>query len=175
VPCIMRWPGKIPAGSGNDEITGIIDMLPTFCAIAGVDVPADRVIDGRNILPYMLDQKVSTPIHDSFIVPGSTIRYGDWKVFVSAQGPGGKGNRGDSSRQGVKAGALFNLRNDIGEATDLSAQHPEIVKRLEERMTDFVDTLRAHTREIGYIDGYDKDKVQAEMRNQKAEKGKRVR
>ena len=36
VPCIMRWPGKIAAGSRNDEIVGIIDMLPTFCEIAGV-------------------------------------------------------------------------------------------------------------------------------------------
>jgi arylsulfatase A-like enzyme len=54
----MRWPGKIPAGSINHEITGIIDMLSTFCALAGIEVPSDRVIDGRNILPYMLGAEV---------------------------------------------------------------------------------------------------------------------
>ena len=46
VPCIMRWPGTIGPGSMNSQITGIIDLLPTFCAVAGVDTPGDRVIDG---------------------------------------------------------------------------------------------------------------------------------
>lgn len=175
VPCIMRWPGKIPAGSCNNDITGIIDMLPTFSAIAGIDVPSDRWIDGRSILPYMLDHEVPAPIHESFIVPGSTIRFGDWKLFVSGQGPGGKGNRGDTSRTAVKAGALFNLADDIAETTDLSAEHPEVVRRLEKMMSEFVNGLRANTREIGYIEGYDKDRVQAELKKLKVEKEERVR
>ncbi len=82
VPCIMRWPNKIPAASINNEITGIIDMLPTFCEIAGVEYPKDRIIDGKSILPYMLQEKLDKPVHESFIVPGATIRYGDWKLFV---------------------------------------------------------------------------------------------
>jgi arylsulfatase A-like enzyme len=69
VPCIMRWPGVIPAGSVNNEITGIIDILPTFCALVGVDIPYDRVIDGRNIFPYMLGEELDSPIHQTFIVP----------------------------------------------------------------------------------------------------------
>jgi len=48
VPCIMRWPGEIPAGTSNRELTGIIDMLPTFCTIGGVETPA--VHAGQNPL-----------------------------------------------------------------------------------------------------------------------------
>jgi len=66
----MRWPGVIEPGSRNSQITAIIDLLPTFCAIAGVDPPNDRVIDGRNILAYMRGERVKKPIHESFIVPG---------------------------------------------------------------------------------------------------------
>ncbi len=139
VPCIMRWPGQIPAGSANDEITGIIDILPTFCEIAGVEVPSDRIIDGKNILPYMLGKSVEEPIHERFIVPGSTIRYGDWKLLVKYQKPGGS-NRGmgDTTRVGAEAGSLFNLREDIGETKDVSREYPDIAKELETMMQSYM-------------------------------------
>jgi arylsulfatase A-like enzyme len=54
VPCVMRWPGLIPKGSINNDIIGIIDFLPTFCEIAGVEVPRNRIIDGKSILPYLI-------------------------------------------------------------------------------------------------------------------------
>jgi arylsulfatase A-like enzyme len=50
-PTIMRWPAVISAGSTNDEITSIMDLLPTFCELAGVEPPSDRLLDGRSILP----------------------------------------------------------------------------------------------------------------------------
>lgn len=152
VPCIMRWPGKIPAGSSNNEITGIIDMLPTFSAIAGVDVPTDRILDGRNILPYMLGEVVANPIHNSFIVPGATIRHGDWKLLVKNQKPGGQGNKGKQGRLPAPAGSLFNLKNDLGESTDLSGSYPEKVKELTRLMDAFMRELEEDSREIGRLD-----------------------
>lgn len=133
VPCIMRWPEVIPAGSVNNEITGIVDILPTFAALAGVEVPSDRVIDGRNILPYLQAERVYPPIHDQFIVPGATIRYKDWKLFI-------------------REGSLFNLKDDVGETTDVSDQYPEIVKGLKIRMNAAMHELNVNTREIGKID-----------------------
>jgi arylsulfatase A-like enzyme len=85
VPCRMHWPGKISAGSTNNEITGIINMLPTFCALPGATVPDDHVIDGRRILPYLLGETVDPPIHNTFVVPGSAIRQDDWKLLVEKQ------------------------------------------------------------------------------------------
>ncbi len=159
VPCLMRWPGKIPAGSTNNEITGIIDMLPTFCAIAGAEVPTDRVIDGKNILPYLLGETVESPIHDTFVVPGSAIRHGDWKLLIKGQSPGGNGNKGMQGRKPAPAGSLFNLKDDLGETTDVSAQHPEIVQQLRELMGVFMKGFEANKRPIGWVEGYSEERA----------------
>lgn len=153
VPCIMRWPAIIPAGSVNNEITGITDMLPTFCAIAGVDVPSDRVIDGRNILPYMKGQQLRTPVHDTFIVPGATIRHKNWKLLIKAQKPGGgkSDEIGKTDRVPAVAGSLFNLKDDPGETTDVSAQYPETVQELTKMMSTFMDEFESHKRPIGEV------------------------
>lgn len=158
VPCLMRWPGKILAGSTNDEITGIIDMLPTFCALSGAEVPTDRVIDGRNILPYMLGEKVESPIHDTFVVPGSSIRHGDWKLLVKSQKPGGNGTKGMRGRKPAEAGSLFNLKDDLGETTDVSAQHPEKVKELQRLMAEYMKEFDDNKRPIGWMEGYSEER-----------------
>jgi arylsulfatase A-like enzyme len=153
VPCIMRWPDEIPAGTVNNEITGIIDMLPTFAALAGVDVPTNRIIDGRNIHPYLKQERIYPPIHDQFIVPGATIRYKDWKLFVSDQKPGGNDKgEGEIGRKPADAGSLFNLKDDVGETTDVSDQYPEVVKGLKIRMNAAMRELKANSREIGKIE-----------------------
>jgi len=148
----MRWPGTIPAGSFNNEISGIIDLLPTFCAIAGVKSPADRVMDGRNILPYLRGEKLDAPIHESFIVPGSAIRHGDWKLFVKDQKPGGKGARGMQGRKPAGAGSLFQVGADPGETLDLSEQFPGKVTELTRLMRDYMRELAANTRSIGGVE-----------------------
>ncbi|PHR91892.1 MAG: N-acetylgalactosamine 6-sulfate sulfatase [Robiginitomaculum sp.] len=175
VPCLMRWPGKILAGSTNDEITGIIDMLPTFCALSGAEVPTDRVIDGKNILPYLLGEKVESSIHDTFVVPGSTILHGDWKLLVKDQNPGGNGNKGMQGRKPAKAGSLFNLKDDLGETTDVSSQHPEMVQQLQQLMTEYMEEFNANKRPIGWVKGYSEERANETKRAQretKAEKKK---
>lgn len=153
VPCIMRWPAVIPAGSSNDEITGIIDMLPTFCSMADVAVPADRVIDGRNYLPYMHGEQVDAPIHNTFIVSGATIRYGGWKLLTKGRksSKGESGHVDKTDRLPVHAGTLFNLDADPGETTDIAAEHPDKVAEMKKIMSDFTRDLDAHSRPIGNI------------------------
>lgn len=181
VPCLMRWPGKIPAGSVNNEITGIIDMLPTFCILSGADVPTDRVIDGRNILPYMMGEEVESPIHDTFIVPGSSIRQGDWKLLVKSQKPGGNGTKGMRGRMPAKAGSLFNLKDDLGESTDVSAQHPDKVQELQRLMVRFMKAFEANKRPIGWMEGYSEERLTERQRAKstsektKAEKKRRTK
>jgi arylsulfatase A-like enzyme len=153
VPCLMRWPEVVPAGSVHHGITGIIDMLPTFCDLAGVDAPSDRVIDGRSLLPALQGGKVDPVIHDTFIVPGAAIRYRDWKLLVRDQKPGGSDRgRGRTDRVPARAGSLFNLRKDPGEAIDVSRHHAEIVSQLQRKMEAAMLELKANTREIGKID-----------------------
>ncbi|MEM9283492.1 MAG: sulfatase-like hydrolase/transferase [Verrucomicrobiota bacterium] len=159
VPCLMRWPDRIPAGSTNREITGIIDMLPTFCALAGAEVPTDRVIDGKNIVAYLIDEELETPIHDSFIVPGAAIRQGDWKLLVKGQKPGGSGTKGMQGRLPAEAGSLFNLKEDLGETNNVAAQHPEVVQQLKERMAVFMEAYEANLRPVGWVEGYSEERA----------------
>ena len=91
VPMIARWPGRIPAGRTCGEIAGVIDVLPTFCRLAGVAPPADRVIDGRDIWPLMTDAGSKTPHEALYSMSAAqlqTIRSGKWKLHVRRPAPG---------------------------------------------------------------------------------------
>ena len=134
VPCIMRWPGEIPAGETNDSLMATIDLLPTFAALTGAKVPNDRRIDGVNQLECILGNSRSsrtTYIYNpgsasvqSKILQGNAIREGNWKlispltvgVFLEDAGSGDW--------------ELYNLKDDIGETQNLSAKHPRKVQRL---------------------------------------------
>ncbi len=115
-PTIAWWPGKIPAGTATAEITGMIDVLPTFAKLAGASAPSDRKIDGRDIWPLLAGEIGAKSPHDVFyyfrglILEG--VRSGPWKLHV-------------------KRNELYNLDTDIGEATNIIAAHPDVVKRLQ--------------------------------------------
>jgi arylsulfatase A len=124
-PCIMRWPGKIPAGTTCNQIAGNIDVLPTFCKLICVKPPEDRVIDGRDITPLMLDPKAG-PVRDVHLYFNgnsklAAIRQGDWKLLLIP--PAAKKGK-------VDVPDLFNLADDPGEKTDVAARHPDIVTKL---------------------------------------------
>ncbi len=90
VPMIARMPGRIPAGVVNDSPAGTIDILPTVCKLAGVEVPKDRVIDGHDILPMLKNAKSPSPHQAIFGMQGeslATIRAGQWKLHVRNPGP----------------------------------------------------------------------------------------
>ena len=56
VPCIMRWPGTIPAGTVSSEIVTSMDFLPTLARLAGAEPPAERIIDGKDVAALMTGQ-----------------------------------------------------------------------------------------------------------------------
>ncbi|MDI6828633.1 MAG: sulfatase-like hydrolase/transferase [Armatimonadota bacterium] len=125
VPCIMRWPGRIPTGATCGELSTVMDFLPTFARLAGVPVPTDRIIDGKDILPLMTGEKDAVSPYEVFYMYRverlEAIRCGKWKLALPRQEVGTKENIPLS---------LYNLEEDIGETTDVSAQYPSIVKRL---------------------------------------------
>lgn len=156
-PCVMRWPNRIPAGSTCDAISGIWDMLPTFCELAEIKTPDDRTLDGVSLVSMMLQKKDAKPPHDDIIMANSTIRQGDWKLYLKQQKPGGKSdNKSDSKRQPAAAGSLFNLKTDLGETKDVASENPEIVKKLRARAEAFEKELAAHSRPIGRLDDLNK-------------------
>jgi arylsulfatase A len=153
VPCLMRWPGKIPAGSVCREMAMTMDLLPTIAKLAGTHAPTDRPIDGRDIWPLMTAQPGARTPHEAYYYYWAqgleAVRSGPWKLhfahnYAHLDVPGGGGLPGKYTRPKT-TGALYNLEKDISEQHDLAAQHPEVVARLqalaERARTDLGDSL----------------------------------
>jgi arylsulfatase A-like enzyme len=129
VPTLAWWPGRIPAGSVNDAVAATIDLLPTFVALAGGTVPATPVIDGRDITPILLGQSKESARQAHYYFASydlQAVRQGRWKLALSPQ-PEGMGKQAAKTPPGLR---LYDLDVDIGEQTDVAAQHPEVVARL---------------------------------------------
>ncbi len=164
-PFIARWPGKIPAGIQNDAPMGTIDVFPTILKAAGVSIPQDRTIDGKDIMPLLTSSNAKSPHEAIYAMRGqnlSIVRSGQWKLHIKS--PGGIPNRGDDwvdprGPDGVtiiapyeqsrpreypgmlgvdppKNMMLFNVENDPAEQYDISDKHPNIVKRLKKFADD---------------------------------------
>lgn len=125
VPTIAWWPGKISAGTETDAITGMFDILPTFAALAGAKLPADRKLDGVNIGSLLTGEKDAKG-HDTFYyyrgLRLEAVRHGDWKLQLAAPT---KKNKDDPFTP-----KLYNLKDDVGESKDVAADNPEVVKQL---------------------------------------------
>lgn len=90
VPLIARWPGRIPAGRVRREPGAVIDLFATSLAAAGVPLPADRTIDGKDLLP-VLSGDAPSPHPALFSMSAnrlSTVRMGKWKLLMVAAGAG---------------------------------------------------------------------------------------
>ena len=158
VPCLMRWPGKIPRGSKSSEVACTMDLLPTIAALTGAKVPSDRIIDGRNIWPLMTGEKGARSPHDAFFYYWGgelqAVRSGPWKLhaphsFPRPEPAGGDGQPGKYATRQI-GGELFDLAKDPGETANLATQHPEVVRRLEALMEQCREDLGdTRTKQVG--------------------------
>jgi arylsulfatase A len=131
VPTIAWWPGKIPAGSSVDTITGTIDLLPTCVTLAGGTIPSEPVIDGRDISPILLGKSTVSPRGAHYYFGAyqiQAVREGPWKLALMPQNLS-MGMPVPKDAQ-TKQPRLYNLEDDIGETIDVAAAHPEIIARL---------------------------------------------
>jgi arylsulfatase A len=138
-PCIARWPGKIPAAKVCNEVCASIDLLPTFAKLAGGQVPAERVIDGKDIWPLMSGIPGAKSPHEAFFYYRGNnleaVRSGRWKL------------------RRTKQIELYDLKEDVSEEKNLADKHPEIVKRLTDIMEEFDRELKANARPPGKAAG----------------------
>ncbi len=153
VPCIMRWPGVIPAGTECNELALSMDLHPTLAAITGATLPSDRTIDGKDIRPLMQAEKDAESPHESFFYYKrnsiEAVRSGQWKLHI---------RKDDEEMQ-----QLYNLESDIGETENLYAQHPEIVADLQTKIDacrrelgdDATGISGANVRPIGRVENPD--------------------
>jgi arylsulfatase A len=136
VPCIMRWPGKIPAGSVCSELATQMDFLPTLAGIASATVPTDRTIDGKDIADLMFARPGATSPHESFFYYHgnrlAAVRSGKWKLKVPTLlseefGDYVKLDKPDATIPR----ALYDLENDLGEQKSVLNDHPDVAKKLQ--------------------------------------------
>ncbi len=139
VPCIMRAPGRIPAGTECGAVAAAIDLMPTIAKLAGGAAPADRVIDGVDISALMtggrksIDRTYFYYQHDCL----RAVRSGKWKLMLPHTEPveasiamKWKNHIAKADAVRIEKAMLFDLDADIGETTDVSAAHPEKVTEL---------------------------------------------
>jgi len=131
-PTLAWWPGKIAPGSACDAVAGTIDLLPTAVALAGGTVPAEPVIDGRDISPLLFGKTKESQREAHYYFAGynlQAVRQGPWKLAIASQPESmGKGISPDATG---KEPRLYNLDEEIGEQTNVASKHPEIVAKLQ--------------------------------------------
>lgn len=141
VPAIMWWPGRIPAGTRCEEPVMTIDLLPTVARLVGARLPA-HPIDGKDIWPLMGGEPgARSPQEAYYFYWGNelqAVRMGNWKLHFPhtyrtlAGRPGGTGGTPAPYEDARIDLALYDLAADVGESRNVAAQHPEVVKRIEE-------------------------------------------
>jgi len=119
VPFLVRWKGRIPAGTTYDRPVVNLDVVPTVLAAAGQPVAAADRIDGVDILPHLAGTATGRPHDTLFWRFGEqwAVRKGDWKLVVSKGGGG--------------TPELYDLANDVGEQSDRAAEEPAKVAELQ--------------------------------------------
>lgn len=138
VPFLFRWPAAIPGGRVSNLPLWQCDLYPTLLEAAGLPLEPEAHCEGVSLLSALTDG--TPPERDTFCwhypnypnqgaMPGGAIRVGDWKLIECFE----------TGRL-----SLYNLAEDIAETFDLSAQHPELVATLHER-------LQAWRQEVGAV------------------------
>jgi arylsulfatase A-like enzyme len=128
VPAVMSWPGVIPAGQVIHEIGCHVDLLPTIAKAAGAALPADRTLDGFDMLP-LATSKAKSAHHAIFWSQGGqlAIRRGKWKLVKDGREYDGEKNE---ALQGDDALFLSNLEEDPGEHRNLRHEQPALADEL---------------------------------------------
>ena len=149
VTCIMRWPGKIPAGTSSNAMLMTIDVLPTLAKHIGADLPK-HPIDGRDVMPLLTGPETTPNPHPYYalyyaqnelqaLVSGD----GQWKLVFPhsyrtlAGRPGGTGGiPAKYEQKKITTPELYNLHTDPSETTNVAKENPEIVAQLQTHATD---------------------------------------
>jgi arylsulfatase A-like enzyme len=133
VPAIIRWPGRIPAGSVSGQVRITMDLTASILAATGTPVPPEAGLEGIDLLP-VLEGRAAEIERTLFwrvggAAPQQAVRSGDWKLVLD----GGRA-------------MLFNLRADIGERNNLIGQRSDIARRLRPLLAAWEEDVNAEAK-----------------------------
>lgn len=140
VPTLAMWKGTIPAGTKYEDMAMMMDWLPTFASIAGIDHQIDKPLDGEDITPILLGetkQKARDLLYYDFGIP-QAFRSGKWKVKRAYEGFEGRTWKKAVAPHPV---ALFDLEEDPGETKNLADSNPEKLTQMLAKMEQAIADL----------------------------------
>ncbi len=152
VPCIMRWPGHIPAGTVQDTPAMTIDILPTIAELIGAELP-EKEIDGKNIWPLITNETGAENPHQAYFFYYKNnelhgVLTDQWKLYFPHEYRSLEGRTGRSDgmpidyNNHIKMGLeLYDLKNDLSETTNVADEHPEVVEKMQQMADAFRQKL----------------------------------
>jgi arylsulfatase A-like enzyme len=149
VPCVVRWPGQLPAGVVCREVAASIDFVPTMAHLIGATLPQGRVVDGKDILPLLRDPAGAKSPHEAYFIYWNgdlqAVRSGQWKLhfphrYRHITRPGRDGKPGATTQPTIEL-SLFDLASDPAESQDVAEKYPEVVARLQKLAEACMDDL----------------------------------
>jgi arylsulfatase A-like enzyme len=137
-PGIAWWPGKVKAGVVTADLASTMDLFTTSLAIAGVPIPKDRVIDGKNLLPLLQGTGKSERQTIFYYIDTelTAVRKGPWKIHFKTQT-----EFAVKERITHDPPLLFHLEHDPSEKFNVAAEHPEVI-------ADMLKEVERHRREL---------------------------
>jgi arylsulfatase A len=153
VPFVVTWPGTLPEGKETGELASLLDILPTFAALAGIEPKTTQKIDGKNIFPVMQ------------CLPG--VKSPNKYLYYASNTPKITAVRNHRFKLlDGKRNALYDLRSDIGETKNVATEYPEVVQELKRAIEEFQKDLDENSLEAphdagqeAYIAGKNKGKA----------------
>jgi arylsulfatase len=140
-PCLVRWPGRVPAGGVSNEIVHVADLYATLARVAGASVPADRPIDGVDQLDFLLGQR-ATSCREGFVFyiknELRAVKWRDWKMHLILER---EPNEGPVH---LETPFVFNLLQDPKEETDVGTEASWVRGPLRHLISEFQASLRVH-------------------------------
>lgn len=128
-PTLFWWPGTVKPGV-QMEMGATMDLLPTFCTLAGTKAPADRTLDGYDLSPLLLGRTEKSPRDRVFYWREEklyAIRVGPWKAHFITHGCYGMG----APREEHETPQLYHIEHDPSEQYNIAELHPDVLERLQ--------------------------------------------
>ena len=142
-PFLVRWPGRVPAGTVSDQVIGLTDMVATFAEVLGATLPKGAAEDSLSVLRAFTEAAPGPPVRDHVILQAASavysLRQGDWKLVERVGAPPYE-RRPTKRPPKHDAGApahdeLFNLRVDPAEQHDVAADNTAIVGSMKQMLS----------------------------------------
>jgi arylsulfatase A-like enzyme len=157
-PFVVKWPGKVKAGSVTNQLFSHVDIMATCAEIVNAELPENAAEDSYNFLPVFLGDQGDKPLRKYMVQQTNrlelSIRDGMWK-YLDHKGSGGNDYKNKSELAPYRIvdndpdalGQLYNLKTDPGETNNLYSEYPEKVKEMKKQLDFYRENGQVHKRE----------------------------